>query len=197
MKRLLVTSILLAGFVELVAGQEPRVEKTRPEAPAGFRWQELEDIPGSFVLLPAGWHYWKAASKDSVAHRVTKEDPQDGPFLTGLTINVVRDVKKKTDLDPSLYAVHYVSEYMKGNKVLIKPDKILAVGPFQRISCQVEKPFAVRGKERLCHVRVVTYANDKTGTLYVVIFGAPVEEWDEAWKIGKQLFNPILLSDKI
>ena len=46
-------------------------------------------------------------------------------------------------------------------------------------------------------IRIHTIANDKTGTLYVILFGAPESEWDKAWKIGKTMLNPIFLDDEI
>jgi hypothetical protein len=196
MKMSLIAPILAFSFLSISMAEEPRVENGRPEPPDGYRWQELEGAAG-FVLVPNKWHYSTQSTKDSVAFQVTKEDPKVGQFLTGMTINVVRDVKKKTKLDPSLYAVHYLNEYMKGNKVVIKPDKIYDVGPFKRVSCQVEKAFDFAATKRECRVRVVGYANDETGTLFIVIFGAPVEEWDEAWTTGKQLFSPLALNDKI
>ena len=29
--------------------------------------------------------------------------------------------------------------------------------------------------------------NDKTGTVWMYIFEAPAEEWDEAWKVGRPI----------
>ena len=41
--------------------------------------------------------------------------------------------------------------------------------------------------------RVTTIANDDTGTLYILVFGTPEDDWEETYKVGKQLYNPILL----
>ena len=197
MKTLSTTIVLLTCLIQPSIGEEPRVEHERPAAPKGFQWQELQGASGSFVLVPDKWHFETLSTQDSLVYRVTKDNPKTGNVLTGLTINVVRDVKEKTGVDASLYGVRYIDDYMKTTNVLIKPDKIYTLGPFKRASCQVEKTFEAKGEKRLCRVRVVTYANDKTGTLFVVIFGAPTEEWDEAWKVGEQLFRPLLLSTKL
>jgi hypothetical protein len=144
------------------------------------------------MLLPKGWHFSTVASKDGLAYRVTREEPsREKGFLTGLTVNVIHGVKKKSKADPSLYAAYHVENYLQEAKVISKP-KLDRSGRFARIQCEVEKelPAAAEG---LFRIRMVTLANDETDLLYVLIFGAPSDRWEQDWKIGRQLFDPIEL----
>jgi len=40
-------------------------------------------------------------------------------------------------------------------------------------------------------------ANDKTGTLFLVVFEAPTASWEEAWKTGESIFKKMLLDDEV
>lgn len=171
-----------------IAGEKSK----RPEAPKGFAWQGLEEVNGA-VLVPDGWHFSKISTKGTLAYRVTKEklDDDNDSFLTGLTINVVRDVPGKTKVKPSLYAVKYIRDYIKTAETNGKP-KVGKAGTLKRITCYFVKKLPKVSDETRFRIRVTTYANDETGTLYVMNFGTPEEDWEENFKIGKQLFNPIL-----
>lgn len=87
--------LVLLCCVGVSAAADPPAKKERPPAPEGFQWQELEGLGGS-VLLPKGWFFSKDSTRDAAVCRVTQEDPTKGKgFLTGLTVNVIRDVKAK------------------------------------------------------------------------------------------------------
>jgi len=170
-----------------------KVESKQPEAPNGYSWQSLDEVRAK-VLVPKNWHFSKMSNRDLLVYRVTKEKlgKDDVPFLTGITINVTREVPKKTKVDPSVYAVKYIKDYIENVEVVEEP-KIDEAGGMQRITCQVVKKLPNIDKEKLFRVRVTTLANDKTGTLYILIFGTPRDEWDGSYKIGKPMFNPIVL----
>jgi hypothetical protein len=66
----------------------------------------------------------------------------------------------------------------------------------------IQGPFIARG----CVIRddsgaspVFVYnliiANDRTGTVYVVLFEAPEEEWKKAWKIGEPILKQLIILD--
>jgi hypothetical protein len=46
-------------------------------------------------------------------------------------------------------------------------------------------------------VHNLTVANPKTNTLYLFIFESPVSEWDNAWKLGKQIMDDLAIDDEI
>jgi len=42
-------------------------------------------------------------------------------------------------------------------------------------------------------IHTLMIANDKTGTLYVVLFEAPKDRWDEEWKLGHPIVKQLML----
>lgn len=46
-------------------------------------------------------------------------------------------------------------------------------------------------------VHQVLIANDKTGTLFIVLFGAPTYTWDEVWRNGEVMLKRLLLDDEV
>ena len=38
-------------------------------------------------------------------------------------------------------------------------------------------------------------ANDRTGTIYVVLYEAPEEEWEKAWKVGEPILKELIILD--
>ena len=46
-------------------------------------------------------------------------------------------------------------------------------------------------------VHQVLIANDKTGTLFMVLFEAPTEDWDEAWRKSEVMLKRLLLDDEV
>ena len=40
-------------------------------------------------------------------------------------------------------------------------------------------------------------ANEKTGTIYVIIFEAPTEEWEATWKIAEPMLKYLFIDDTI
>lgn len=183
-------------LVAIVGFGDDQEKSKRPEAPPGFRWQELKEVRGA-VLIPDGWHFQKTETKDALVFQVTKESLKEtSKFLTGLTINVAREVTKKTKAPPSIYAAALIEKYTKGGEVLIEP-KTDRIGNIERTKCEVQKSMPELSKDKLFRMRLVVLANDKTDTIYILIFGAPKDEWDQAWKIGTKLFNPIMINTDV
>jgi hypothetical protein len=168
----------------------------RPDAPDGFKWHEIKPIKAAF-LRPDGWHFSKATNKHGVAYKFTKEDTSKGKsFLTGLTINVTKKVTEKSHVKPSLYAVHFMQEYTKGLKVTLD-GKLDHIGILQRLIFEVVKKIPETDTDQDFRVRVVVIANDKTDTMYTIFFGAPNDEWEQAWKIGNVLLSMFMLDDDV
>jgi hypothetical protein len=184
--------VLLSATSIIVAAEEPAKKAERPKAPAGFQWQELEGTGGS-VLLPKSWFFSKESTRDAAVYRVTQEDPAKGNgFLTGLTVNVVRDVKAKAKADAFMYSVFYVDGYRKGAKTFGDP-KIDKADGFDRVVCDVENELPGAAKGVVFHVRLMTLANKETDMLYVITFGAPKGEWEKAIKIGEPMLSSLTL----
>ncbi|OWY71629.1 hypothetical protein B7486_08070 [cyanobacterium TDX16] len=168
----------------------------RPSPPTGFKWHEIREIKAAF-LMPNGWHHDKLSGKGTTAYRISKEDARGGNgFLTGITVNVVLHCKDKSNIKPSLYAVHHLKEYKEGARVL-KEMELDKIGKLTRIQMQVVKRIESADPKIEFRIHVVAIANDETDTLYIITFGAPKADWKTAWKKGKRMVGMFILDDDV
>lgn len=148
--------------------------------------------PGeSNFLQPKDWFLKKEHRSGTYAFFITKEDiDKEGGFETGLTVNVLKGISDKTESSASQYAHGFISIAAKKeeNKVLLKP-WFVEVGPF--------KGYGVRVRDKVKVLHYFLIANDKNDTLFLTIFEAKPEEWDEAWKYGEVIFNNMQLDDEV
>lgn len=168
-----------------------RADDQLPFPPSGFSWQRLAQIK-SVLLKPDSWHFKHSKKGQTDGFFITKEDiDKAGVFKTGLTLNCVRDIPKKSGLSPSSYAAALADAAAK--KFQLVERSASKQGPFRAVRFRyVDAPV---GKESItvCHV---LFANDKTGTLFWTIFEAPTTNWDEAWKSGEIILKKMLLDDE-
>lgn len=147
-------------------------------------------------LVPENWHASQSASKDGLGFRFGREDPKKGePLITGLTINVIQDVTRKTNVKPSLYAAHFAERYTKDLEVTKKPASI-HIGKFDRLEFEVKKRQSQTGVDLTYRIHVHAVANDSTDTLYIIIFGALDRDWDEEWKLGREILRLYFIDDE-
>jgi hypothetical protein len=152
-----------------------------PAPPAGFTWQEVPELKAAF-LRPNGWFFKKEELKGTSAYFITKEDmSKTGEFQTGLTVNVFR-LKKDSAVDRGRDLVDQIATQKHANKFSRE------AGPFKEFGCLYTDAEAT--------VHNLAVANPTTNTLYLFTFESPRSEWDEAWKLGKQIMEKITLDDK-
>jgi hypothetical protein len=201
--RLITNSLILLGFLfpfcQSTTGRQPATTQQAqelPDPPTGFSWHRIKSINAAF-LKPVGWHYTKLKNKHGVAFRFSKEDSKSGePFLTGLTVNVTQKVSEVSHAKPSLYAVHFMDNYTRGQRVVME-GKLDEIGKLKRLTFEVIKKISESKDDAMCRIRVVVIANDATDTLYTLIYGAPEDEWSNAWKIGKKMLGFFQLDDDV
>jgi hypothetical protein len=167
-----------------------------PEPPEGFEWCEISEVK-AVILKPVEWHFSKLVEQDTASFYITKEDTSGGKgFLTGLTLETIRNVPEKKGDAPSLYAVQYIDEFAQGGYVLGEPrDKNF--GPFKARDCEVIKRRKHADEEILTHIRVSTCANDSTGTLFILRFASPEKEWPDNSKTGQKMIDNTFFHDEI
>jgi len=111
---------------------------------------------------------------------------------TGLTLNCIQDVLKKSGKSPSIYAASLADAAAAKHQLVERSSS--KQGPFQSVRFRyVDAPV---GKESITVCQLLI-ANDKTGTLFLAIFEAPTKNWDEAWTTGESIFKKMLLDDEI
>ncbi len=151
---------------------------------------EIEVVPHEFALgsdmalvvqKPTDWVSHISGSKDVTAFRISKEKNEDGSFLTGLTVNIVTDVKAKSQLAPSDYSKKYLADVYRG-----AGESALEFFPeskendlFMKIGIRVDEQKVVAGKDYVFTVNHNVFYNDKLDIMLISIFGTPKEQWAE------------------
>ncbi|OGV72384.1 MAG: hypothetical protein A3K19_16305 [Lentisphaerae bacterium RIFOXYB12_FULL_65_16] len=162
-----------------------------PPPPKGYSWERCEEIKGAF-LRPDGWNFLKSKKGDTQGYFITKEPAGEGKqFTTGLTVNVITDIPRKKSVTPYRYAQIFRESARKTEKFTSEWDK--AMGPFQSVGFVYIK--TDKSGSRTVHNLLI--ANDKTGTLYLVMFEAPADEWDAAWTTGEPILKLLYIDDTI
>src|SRR6185503_20213385 len=84
------------------------------EAPTGYSWKKAQCM---HVLIPDGWFYMEQAGKGTKAFFVSKESiEREGKFKTGLSSNIVIDIRAKTGISPSANAM-FLFDSLKSTSV--------------------------------------------------------------------------------
>lgn len=180
--------ILLAAFFSLAwSGQVPAPSSS----PSGYTWQSFKDIKAR-GLKPDGWKFHRKKIDEKVIYRIVK-DKSKRCFLTGLTINAIKDVTRKTKLSAQLYAAYYIYDYQKASSKVLNTWNSIE-GPFVRYGCEVVKPIKEISTQYDFHIKVAVIANRETDTLYVILFGTPEKEWESYRDIQDMLMGNIILN---
>lgn len=196
--------IILISFLALIIGCQNSAQEflsgkdeSLPSPPDGFCWVDLEEIGGA-CLKPKEWHFSKRFYDKEALYWLTKEElSPEGEFLTGLTIQVSRSVPERTGRDPSVYAMDHLTEYGKDIENLEVFPIVQLSGGFWRVGATFRKDMTVAGKARPFIIHKTIFANDTTGTLYVLTFGCPAEDWKPFLEMVRIISSDIVLNSAL
>ena len=162
-----------------------------PTPPEGFKWARCPKIKGAF-LCPNDWHFKKHQQGETLGFFITKEKITDKKqFMTGLTVNVMPKIPEKKSMTPYKFAELFRDNAKKINKIIKEWDKDM--GPFKSLGFVYTK----KDKAGDFTVHNLLIANNKTGTLYIVLFEAPTSEWEKTWKIAEPMLKYLYIDDTI
>ena len=178
-------------FLSLVFSFVLAEEKKLMDPPKGYSWARCPDIKGAF-LQPDGWFFKSTKEEDNKSFFITKEEIKDGKqFSTGLSIFVLSNIPKKSKDSPYNYSLKIKAVAKETNTLTKEWDRDM--GPFKSIGFVYTK----KDKKGDYTVHNLLISNDKTGTLYMILFEAPVTEWEQAWKVAEPMLKYLLIDDTI
>jgi len=159
-----------------------------PAAPEGFSWLKLKEIKGA-VLMPNGW-YFKEEGWPTLAYCVSRENiDKEGRYETGFTIQAMRPPQPRSG-----------EELAKGmiagaelKKKLVRSWKTTK-GVFDSYELEL-KNLESNNEVTISHFLIIT--NTRTRTFYICLFESVESKWKEAWKIGEQIVQTLILNDDI
>ncbi len=164
-----------------------------PTPPTGFEWVEAPEIKGAF-LKPNNWHFKKHKRGKIKGYFITQENiDEKGSFTTGVTINVIPDIPEKTNVTPTQFAAAFIKEASDSRKIIKAPWR-RSMGPFNSFGVVLQNSDPVKGNYNT-HNLVIS--NDQTGTAYMVLYEAPVINWETSWKTGEVILGKLFIDSDI
>ncbi len=164
-----------------------------PTPPTGFEWVEAPEIKGAF-LKPNYWHFKKHKQGEIKGYFITKENiDEKGSFTTGVTINVIPGIPEKTNVSPTQFAAAFIKEASDSRKIIKTPWRH-SMGPFNAFGVVLQNSDPIKGDYNT-HNLVIS--NDQTGTVYMVIYEAPVTNWETSRKTGEVILGKLFIDSDI
>lgn len=176
--------------VEVV--QDSVLQKTPPK---GFTWYTCKNVEAAF-LLPDHWYTLEESGKDAEGCFLTREEivGKDGQFITGLTINKIADVSKKTNQSVAQYSQALMEEY----EHMQKSGAVDTVSPIKEdtnpgdLSTIRLSRFVTKSGHHFYYYNI---ADTKYDTLYAVIFEGVDPTWAKDYDtIGQTMLEDIIFS---
>lgn len=178
--RCLLSLIAVAGLALCAAADAPKL----PEPPSGFQWQWCEEIRAAF-LRPDGWYFKQGKQKETIGVFITKEkiEGDTAKFRTGLTVNVIPGVGKKSGGKASDYAFNYVRLATTEKQNVISLQEPTDRGRVKTCGYRIRKDGTI--------VHALLIADDVADKLYLVMFESPEAEFDDAWQTGQTIMKKL------
>jgi hypothetical protein len=163
-----------------------------PAAPDGFTWTTCKAMKGVF-LLPNGWNFREEQNGDTSACFITKEKiTASAGFDTGISINLVKDLPRKAKLKPSDYAQRYLAA-VEGKYQAIKKVSS-SKGPFEHYGIEF---ISTNGSNPPIHMWHILIANDRTGSLHMIVAESPNELWPQNWPVLETVVSMLGVDDTV
>ncbi len=163
-----------------------------PTAPEGFSWERLPELK-SALLKPKSWHVRREERGTTVGYFISKEPiTEHGGFTTGLTFQCIRKVDRAIGVPASAYIAQFADAAAEKRK--FDERRSFRMGPFDAVRFRYISAPANEASVTIVNLLI---ANDKTGTVFVVIFEAPTETWVSDYKVGEVILKKMLLDDEI
>lgn len=161
------------------------VNERHPEFLSGYFTKKIYPIQAE-IPTPQGWFYSRATAHGTVSFALSRERPL---FQTGLTVNVFPNAGKRLGVNPLELALKQV----ESNSILTPTSELATVkeGPFTIYQKFLHfKGGVILGVRRSpIDYYVESIGNDKTGTVYFVIFESPTEKWGEDKQIAETMIK--------
>lgn len=160
-----------------------------PASPEGFSWRKLKEIKGA-VLMPNGWHFKQMGGRPTLAYFVSLENiDKEGRYETGFTIQAMRPPQPQSgeELAKAMIAG------AESKKQLVRSWK-QTKGVFDSYGLEF-KDLKSNNEMTISHVLIIR--NTRTRTFYFCLFESVESKWKEAWKIGEQIVQTLILNDDI
>lgn len=165
-----------------------------PPPPKNFSWSNSGPHRSNF-LLPKNWFLNIKTHKNVYKITISKEDStKKTKYETAFTADVIKNVKKTTELEPTAYAKRFVNHFYESIKY--KTNGM----PYNKPSIKQEGDFriyTIRFKDDISIMHHVLLANNKKDILYMILFESPESQWNKNYRIGKIILENMIIDDEL
>lgn len=163
-----------------------------PPEPKGFSWRSVKSLQAAF-LVPEQWFVKEEAKGETSALFITKESIKaQGSFQTGFSVNAIRRFAHTSGVSPSIYATQWIQKMTQSS------ESAWGVGPAgDQVHLRGAGGFFIHRSQHGAGnlvMRALALGNDRTGTLYLIMFESPEAEWERAKAIGAVIMDNLVLS---
>lgn len=191
MKKMKFIKIILL-FILLIT-QANASKQNENSAPEGFKWSQSGPKETNF-LMPNNWFLKIENTESAYGIIISKEEIKNNKnFSTGLTVNVISNISKKSNLKATEYSKKFIVNFLElikqYNGKLYKKPKVYQNGDFTI--------YQIVSKDDIAVMYHMLLANNKKDILYIILFEAPRQEWNKNWEIGKIIIDNMIIDDEI
>ena len=156
--------------------------------PSGYSWVEFKEANSAY-LKPHGWFESIQRDGDVATLFISKENmDQLGSYRTGLSVNVIRNVRQRAGMTPSQFARRSVTKTAASKEVLSQ-----WANPMTGGGLNVGFRYRDRAPLPALLIHTVLIADDGADVLQILVFGAPESEWERAWHHGERMLTHMLV----
>jgi hypothetical protein len=188
MKRNIILLMILLSFScvttsnKITENKTPEKKSLFPyEPPAGYDWKYVSESL-SWILHPENWTYKKQVKDEVTGIFMIKTTGKNAD--TKITINIIRRQKS-----PKPYVGEIHSNFTNNNSILesFKNDD----GKFSMTRSTIK----IQKDNYFIRILLQTYINQKTNSIYIIIYETPEKEWNSNWRTFDTVLTNLNLSN--
>jgi hypothetical protein len=145
--------------------------------PPGFELQILEPTGGR-IALPSDWFYRERHNRVSYTWIISKEDPDKGPYETGVRIQTFTGVKKGTGKSPEEFVRNFISQ-KKSSATVLSECEAHDQGLFTRVCLETTEAADVKGPPAIYHIQYSAFWGNAADIVIVMTAGTSSGLWPQ------------------
>ncbi|SMF69948.1 hypothetical protein SAMN02745866_04365 [Alteromonadaceae bacterium Bs31] len=146
--------------------------------------QILEPTGGN-IQKPKDWFYSERHGGSSLTWILSEENPDDGPYNTGVRIQLIQGIKAGTGKTPEEFVARFASDKEKTSEILSECERS-EQDLFYRV-CLETKEIAVEGTKVRSHIQYSMFWNNELDIGIFVTAGTSEELWETKKEIFKKM----------
>jgi hypothetical protein len=170
-------AMLALLWLPLGAPAWAEAEEDSFEVPEGFEVTMLEPLGGR-VARPVTWFYREAHDAASFKWVLSRENPEDGPYQTGVRIQLIAAVKAKTGQDGKAFIEEFLAGRRSSAEVLHECE-VEDQGVLTRSCIQTRELIPSADADEPFQIQYTVFWGNQVDVALFVTAGTLASQWDE------------------